>query len=1005
MVNAGQWRRAGTLLCLALAVVCLLHAAEPVSNESDYVRTDFTIEQGLPDNTVNALLQTENGLLWVGTESGLASFDGHTFAPVGLRIPGAAPAGAVNALLEGAEGDLWVGTDAGIVRIPKADLNDAYQTNSTAFRLGDEQSDEIETLFRARDGVVWAGTNHGLYSFDGKKFVSALHALYVSRIHQKLDGKLMLITGGGFVEFDGHHAIPHPGLGAQFGVTDSQIFDVLQDSSGTLWYCTNKGVFPAGSRNAPHLTDSQARITATFRAYADARGVLWFNTGIGLYRLRGNMLQSPAPGLEAHAVSVGKDGDIWIGTNGSGLTHLQPRRVRVYTQADGLQNDTSMTVLAAHDGRLWVGNNCGLAVYDGKAFHTFKEKDGLANSCVWSLAEDKEDNLWIGTYGGGIFRFRDGVFTQYTMEQGLPSRIVFAMAFARDGTLWVGTPDGLAHMQNGRIRSYTTANGLSSNRILDIHEDHAGTIWVATQGGVDRYAGDRFVPLKPSRASEEVLPRRFAEDSQGNLYTTDAPHGISRIQGDEIALLDNSLNLMDMVETPDHSLWFSSRDGVVRIAESELARAGSTGHPLNFEQLDRADGMLSTQAGVGSPNIALDADGKLWVGTVKGLAMIDTRHLSIASRKPNIFVAGVWTDGVRDRVGAALQLAPGMHHVELHMDAVDLAALRKIRLQYRLEGVDSNWLNADATRTAVYTNLPVGTHRLLVRATDNVGDWNEGSVVYEVTQEPYFYQTRLFQVSAGVALLLLLVAAYIFRVRHLMHQTKTILEERQVERESVARDLHDTFLQGVQGLILRFHTGTQQLPEDQPVRPLFEEALRQSDQVMLEGRNVLSRLRTRKAMPETLADAFNALGRELHSLSAAQFCVIVSGRSRALSAMVQEEIFKVGREALFNAFRHAAAGHIEAELHFGLQELRVRFRDDGVGIDAAVVREGSVPGHYGLPGMRERVTRIGGSIALWSRVGAGTEIEVRIPGAIAFLVPDESRQTGWIRRLLSARPS
>ncbi len=975
-------------------------AADPSSIEADYVRTDFTIEDGLPDNTINAIIQTDNGLLWVGTESGLASFDGRIFTPVRLRIPGAAPPGAVHSLVVGSDGDLWVGTDAGIVRIPKPDLNDPYLATSSAYRVGEEQSDEIEALLKARDGVIWAGTNHGLYRFDGQAFVRAIPAAYVSRIEQAVDGRLMLITGSGLVEYDGHKTTSHAGLGARIGVEDNEIFDVFEDSEGTTWYCTNKGVRPVGNHAPSHFLPYQQAHTATFRISADSHGTLWLSTGVGLYRISGEQLQSPAPGLNAHAFYAGEDGDLWIGSNGAGLAHLQPRLVRVYTKADGLSNDIAMTVLQASDGRLWVGNNCGLAVYDGTHFKTLNERDGLLNSCVWALAEDHEHNIWIGTYGGGLFRY-NGVFKQFSMEQGLASRIVFQITVARDDSLWIATPDGLSRMKGESIHNYSTRDGLSSNRILDTHEDRAGMMWVATQGGIDRFTSNRFVRVQAS--TDDLLARRFAEDSLGNLYTTDMPQGISRLGGNDIVLLDNKLRLMEMVESPDRSLWFSSLEGVIRIPERELAQAGHAERPLSYEQIDRTDGLLTMQASVGSPDIAMTPGGKVWVATVNGLAAIDTAKLPLTGRKPKVFVSDILTDGRRGRVRHELVLAPGPHHVELQLAAIDLASAHKIRLQYRLEGVDSAWLDVNSSRTAAYTNIPPGTHELRLRATDSTGAWDEGRVVYEVTQRPFFYQTRLFQLGVLAVFVLLLGVAYLVRVRHIIQQTRALLEERQVERESVARDLHDTFLQGIQGLILRFHTGAQQLPADQPVRRLFEEALVQSDEVMLEGRRVLSRLRTKRSTPQSLANAFSAMGQEFRPLSPAQFELIVSGRRRDLSTVVQEELQKVGREALFNSFRHAQATKIEVELHFGLFELRLRFRDNGVGVDPKILREGSIPGHYGLPGMKERVREIGGHMDLWSRSGAGTEIEVRIPSAIAYRESDAAYRQAWLRRLMGAR--
>jgi ligand-binding sensor domain-containing protein/signal transduction histidine kinase len=970
---------------------------------SKYIRSDFTVDDGLPDNTVNAVTQTDNGLLWVGTGSGLASFDGRTFTPIQLRIPGAASPGAVNSLVVGPDGDLWAGSNAGIVRIPKPDLNNSYFTDSTAYRLGNQKSDEVGVLFRARDGTIWAGTNHGLYRFDGQGFRCVLCSEYVGRINQAQNGRLMLITSGGFVEYDGKEIVRHPGFGTQFGVRDNQIFDVFQDSDGKMWFCTDKGIRSIAEHRVSTLDPYQPAHTAAYRIYVGGNGALWVATGIGVYRITGRQMWTTEPNLHARSFYASKDGDLWYGTNGGGLVHFHPRLVTVYTKADGLQSDIAMAVLPAHDGRLWVGCNCGLAEFDGKRFRTYAEKDGLTNACVWALAEDQQHNIWIGTYGGGLFRFRDGVFKQYTLEQGLASRIVFQITVAKDDSLWIATLDGLSHMQRSTIRNYTTANGLSSNRILDIHQDRSGNLWVATQAGVDRFVSDRFVPVLSTQALDEMEIDRFVEDSRGDLYTTDMPRGINQIRNGQLMSLDGTLALMEMAEAPDHTLWFSSLKGVIQISEQKLANAGDTNIPLDYGVFNRADGLNTTEASAGTPNIAIDSTGKLWIASVKGLAMIDTLHLPIAGRSPTVFITGVSIDTKRHSVGDGLILPPGIHHVELGLAAINLANPQRVRLQYRLEGVDSQWLDATSSRTAVYSNIPTGTHRLLVRVTDSIGHWSAPEFVYELTQQPHFYAKTLFQVSVVFVAVLLLLLAYFVRMRSVVRQTRMIIEQRQTERETVARDLHDTFLQGVQALILRFHTGTQQLPPESPVRQSFEEALNHSDRIMIEGRGVLSRLRTKRTKLETLTGAYAAMGSEFRPLSPAQFEVSVSGRCRDLDVVVQEELEKIGREALFNAYRHANASRIEVEIHFRIFDFRVRFRDDGVGIDPTILLEGSAAGHFGVPGMRERVSRIGGKLEIWSRPGAGTEIDIRVPSSIAYRDHERKLSPRWIRRLLRSR--
>jgi signal transduction histidine kinase/ligand-binding sensor domain-containing protein len=968
--------------------------------QSSYIRTDFTVDDGLPDNVINAITQTQNGLLWIASGDHLASFDGRTFTPIQLRIAGVRFPGSINALLEGQDGDLWVGTSTGIVRIPNKEQHDSTASASTSFRLGKLGSAEVLTLFVSRDGTVWAGTGDGLYQFDGSQFHCVDSLDIISRIMQASNGWLILTTPNGVVEYDGKNVVRLSGLEAELGVHDHQIFDAFEDSHGTMWYGTTAGVRSVVNHRVRLMNSSKPAPSRTYRFFPGRNGVTWASTPYALYAISEKTIWTPAPNLEPRSFYEEKDGDLWIGTNGGGLVHLQPRIVQMYTKADGLPSDIPMAVLPGHDGRLWIGMNCGLAVLEGNKFKRFKSgKDGLANTCVWSLAEDREHNIWLGTYGGGLFRYRNGSFTQYSTKEGLGSNVVTKVMVAQDHSLWAATGNGLSRLQNGMIHNYTAAEGLAVGHVLDVHQDENGTIWIATHAGVEMFASGRFVDVPAAKEIGDHLARRFFEDTKGNLYAVDEPDGISQIRNGELTQFNSTLNVMEMKESPDHRMWFSSRRGLIEISEEDFLRAGHSGDPLDYEVFNRADGLRTNEASRGDPDIGFTPDGKLWIATVEGLAMIDTSRLPRAGKRPPIFVAGTSIDGKSHVVGSGLVLQPGIHRVELQLAAVDLANPQRIRLQYRMEGVDSEWLDATSSRAAIYTSVPVGSHRMLIRATDSTGHWNLPTVVYEITQLPYFYETLIFRISIIIGFIVLLILAYLWRVRYLIRQSRIILEERQVEREAVARDLHDTFLQSVQALILRFHIGTQELAEDHPVRQSFEEALKQSDSVSREGRDVLSRLHLSTTRPESLTEAFAALGREFRLLNPVQFDVIVSGNRQELNAVVQGELVKIGREALFNAFRHAKASQIEVEIHFGIVELRVQFRDNGTGIDPAILRAGSATGHYGLSGMRERCSKIGSSLELWSRPGAGTEIEVRVPCAIAYPQTGKGWRNRWARRL------
>ena len=554
------------------------------------------------------------------------------------------------------------------------------------------------------------------------------------------------------------------------------------------------------------------RDTPAFRAYEDPHGNVWFFKADGLFRATTTGLEPAVPGMKARCIYGDRDGDLWVGTNGDGLIRYKDRAVRMFTTADGLPNNLVMTVLATHDGSLWTGANCGgLSRFDGQRFRTYSEKDGLLNSCVWALAEDRHHDLWIGTYGGGAFRFHDGRFTQYSKGQGLPSDIVGAMVAARDGSMWFGTPVALSHMVDGRVRNYTTADGLSSNHVVGMREDRDGVIWVGTPNAMDRQAGDRFVNVL-SVVGNGIEP--VGKDRSGafyiSTYTASKPT-LFRIENNRPIPVIADVSVADMVETQDGDLWLSGV-GIHRVPPGGLGRSRVHDDPVDYAAFGRADGLTSLQCGYGSPISALTSDGKLWVATPQGVAMLDLPRLPRTDRKPAIYMKEVTVGRSLQPPGHELVLPTGTHHVELNFDAIEISSPEKIRLQYRLDDVDSEWLDAAAPGHAIYSNIPHGTHAFHVRACNRDGIWDRAGMVYTVTQQPYFYETVWFRLGAVTAGCLLLAGFYRLRLNAATARLNAGLGERLAERERIARELHDTLLQGVQGLTLHFQAAMKQIP-------------------------------------------------------------------------------------------------------------------------------------------------------------------------------------------------
>ncbi len=984
MQHKARFRRSAIgFLILQMWFVWQALALDPQA--SSYLSRDFTVEEGLPDNEVNAITQTRNGFLWVGTDGGLARFDGEHFTQIRLRA-GKRKEIPVSFLVTAEDGALWVGTESGLAHIPGAALDHFDRSLVTMYHPGVGPSDRIACLLM-RDGILWVGTSRGLYRFDRGHFVTVIPDESISTMDQTSDGHVLIITEHGFVEWDGARILRYPELPRQLGVQSDGIFQVHEDRNRVRWFCTSAGVARRVNGSFQKLApygNSGGR--AAFRIYEDPQGNLWTNKESGLFRVSDKSGESLALGLRARYMYSDTNGDLWVATGSEGLYRFTDRTFKMYTHADGLpSSNIPMAVLATHDGTLWVGSNCGgLSRFDGKRFKTYSEKDGLLNSCVWSLAEDANHDLWIGTWGGGLFRFRNGRFTQFSTPQGLPSVVVLSLAPAQDGSLWIATSAGLSHMQNGHVHNYASADGLSSDRILTVVQDRGGGIWAATDAGVNHLVGEHFVPVLGAPEEGEVPYGPLTEDSFGTLYAFSVVNGISRIEDNRLVTVNSALQPSGMVESHDHDLWFSGRDGIYRIAAGDLRRAElDPDSPVDYTSYGPADGLNTRECTTGQPNLAITPDDKLWVGTLKGLAMLDLRRQPKRNRKPAIFMEEIEVGKTKKNPGSELVLEPGKAHVALHFTAVDLASPENVRMQYRLDGVDTAWFDADSTRTATYTDIPVGIHSFHIRATNGDGVWDREGIVYNVTQKPFFYQTTTFWVVTGVAGILLLAGLYRLRLREAAARLNARLEERLAERERIARDLHDTLLQGFQGLILRFHDAMMTIPEREPARQLMESALDRADEVLAEGRDRVVNLHACFDEAGDLAKSLALAGDEIANGSEVKVSVTAEGQAQTLDPMALDEIYCIGREAMVNAVRHSKGRSVEVEVDYAAWELRLRIRDDGGGIDPKILQSGRA-GHIGLAVMRERAERIGGQLDVISGPGAGTEIELKVPAAKAY---------------------
>lgn len=948
------------------------HALDPSQPVSSYIQTRFTTDNGLATNVVNQIVQSSDGFLWLLLGSGnLVRFDGAHFTTLPL-------VDQASSIAIGPNNDLWVLTTNGVMQIPAANLTQFGPLQALPYPFTMQPKPVPESMYFSRNGTLWVGTNGGLYRFDHGAYVPVTPRMNILRIEESANGNLWLMTPQEFMEWDGSRLITHPELSDQLGVKPGDILHVFEDSRGTTWYCTTNGVAHR-SGNAIEKLEPWGPKHGTLRAYEDPQGTVWIAGAEGLFRATAGGLELAVPKMNVRRMYGDRDGNLWVGTNGEGLFRFKDRAVRMFTTADKLPSNVPMTVLTTHDGTLWAGFNCGgLARFDGQSFHIYNEKDGLLNSCVWSLAEDANHDLWIGTFGGGVFRFRNGAFTQFSRAQGLANDQVVAVVPTRDSSLWCATNMGVSRLRNGQVRTYTVADGLSTNLVLGIYEDRSGGIWIGNINGVDRLDGDRFVKVSSVPNTPTYV---VGEDRSGAVYVSPFNGSVSRIDKDRLTAVIPNSEATYMIETPQGDVWLNG-GGIWRITRSALEKPRGHDEPLDFKNFGIPDGLISREGSVGYPNAALTPDGKLWLATVEGLAMFDLPQLPKTDRKPVIYMEEMTIGRNQQAPGQQLVLAPGTSHVELRFDAVEITSPEKIHMQYRMDGVDSEWLDVEPPGRAIYSTIPPGTHAFHVRACNRDGIWDRTGMVYLIVQKPFFYQTTWFHLAVIATALLLVFALYRLRLRQATARLNASFDERLAERTRIARELHDTLLQTVQGSKLVADNALKKPDDVVHLLGAMKRLAGWLGQATQEGRAALNSLRTSAVETNDLAAALRRATEECQVNDSLEVKFSVTGSPRETHPIARDEIYRTAYEAIRNACEHSSATLLEVSLHYA-HDLTLRVKDNGTGIDAAVVAEGK-GGHFGLQGMRERAERIGSKLTIVSAPNAGTEVILIVPGSSAY---------------------
>jgi signal transduction histidine kinase/streptogramin lyase len=739
---------------------------------------------------------------------------------------------------------------------------------------------------------------------------------------------------------------------------------------------------------------NNADITTLF---VDRDDGLWVGTAHhGIWRLRGSEIDhfGNTDGLSSD--SIGRfyqdaEGTVWSVTS-EGIDNFRDMRATSFSQREGLSAAGASSVLAARDGTVWIGNFEAIDAVRGKSTSAIRTGHGLPGQNVTTLFEDHEGRLWAGV-DDGLWVYDGNLFRPVRRADGSPLGIVFSITEDLRHTIWVRAGPNLDRIDDLKLKSELTSQQISSAYILAANPQ-GGVLLGLVNGDLLKYENGQMQTLSGAGDNPRQV-RDLLVESDGAVWGTTLDEVFRWKNGVRKSLTPrNGLpcdGIFALVQDNRDSLWLYSRCGLITIEKSQLTDWwNNPDHTLKYQLLDALDGVFPGLTSL-KPQAVMSPDGRLWFVNGRILQMIDPRDSRGNVLPPPVHIEEI----VADHNSYASQDHPRLpalsRDLEIDYTALSFVVPQKVHFRYLLEGHDADWQQPGSRRQAFYNDLRPGHYRFHVVACNNDGVWNEVGASIDFSIAPAYYQTAWFRGACAGVVLILLLAIYQLRLQQLRRQFNIGLEARVNERTRIARELHDTLLQSFHGLLFQLQAVRNLFPRrpEEAVQAL-DGAIDRAAQAIAEGRDAIQGLRSASAVQKDLADLLTAIGQEMVGSPDAgrdspNFSVTVEGVPQAVSPILQDEVYRIAREVISNAFRHANAKQIEAEISYDDHQLRLRIRDDGKGMDPKALKEGGRAGHWGLPGIRERAKQIGAQLDFWSEAGAGTEFELTVPASVAFM--------------------
>jgi signal transduction histidine kinase/ligand-binding sensor domain-containing protein len=963
--------------------LCVLNPAH-----AQYGFENWTVDNGLPENEIRGITQTPDGYLWIATLNGLVRFDGVHMTAFTRKTPGLS-SNQFGTIVQGRGGDLWIDTVvAGLVRYHEGsfraygkqhgipgDINGLTDDDSgnlwmlSAGRIlrWDETSDRFLDIapgspnrlyrnFRWESRGFWTRDDNRLHCFIKGRFRD--YTVPPTILKDEFWGAVLDPAGTIWIETVG---------GTRVSITPDNVSHMVKPgNTPDITFTTAHGdswtihVGPRFRRSVNFVSSNQAISIPFTNLYEDHQGNLWIGTiDHGLFRMQRQSIQTYTveQGLvdrDTYAIYQDHAGAVWIGAWHSGISRFADGKFTNYTMADGLPNELVTALFEDKEGHFWVGTHGGLTVFDSGRFRPVANPAFVRDDVVQAITQDREGTLWFGTRDG-LAQYRDGATKFLTRKDGLASDGVYAIINARNGDLWAGGNGGLTRIRNGQFTRWTEKDGLVSGNIWTIYEDKDGVLWIGTyDGGLERFANGKFTSYTVKEGLYDDSVFGILEDSYGYL-------------------------------------WISSDHGIYQVSKADLnAFAAGNLKTITSIAYGKVDGMLTIQCKGGLwPSAAKTLDGKLWFPTLDGVAVIDPTTIAHNRVPPAVKIESAAIDNVPAQIDDGLRIPPDTADVEINYAALSFIHAAQTHYRYRLEGLDDDWVNAGTRRVAYYSHLPPGKYAFHVIAGNSDGVWNtEGRILNVIVLAP-FYETWWFEMLMLLCIGALVAAAWRFRVAQLQQEqaaqqafSRQLIASQEAERKRIAAEMHDSIGQSlvvIKNLALFLFRSKRDAATAETDSQTINEISDEASTAIEETRAISYNLRPFQLDRLGLTKAIEAMIRTTRTASGIHFTSDLDNIDDLFAEELRINFYRIVQESLGNIMKHSQATEVTIRLKRTPENVILTIEDNGRGFTLGERVSQSPNNGFGLTGMAERASLLGGEFKVRSAQSRGTTVTVEIP--------------------------